>query len=102
MLRVSNQLLPAKSFFPQGGSGYVLPGQQGAGIGKSKVRKAVKATKKAAPKVARATMNLLEEFGTQDTKDKVGQARRAEAIIRGSGHCAKKPVPAAALRAMMK
>ena len=57
----------------------------GQGIGKSKIRKVVRAVKKQAPKAIRASLALLDEFGSPATQDKVAKARRAAAIVKGAG-----------------
>ena len=57
----------------------------GEGIGKSKIRKVVRAVKKQGPKAIRASLALLDEFGSPETQDKVAKARRAAAIVKGAG-----------------
>ena len=56
---------------------------------KSIAKKTVKAAKKAAPIVKKATkigLNLASEFGTDDQKAQAANAKRAMEIIEGSGH----------------
>ena len=57
----------------------------GEGIGKSKVKKVVRAIRKKAPKVVRASLALLDEFGSPATQDKVAKARKAASIVKGAG-----------------
>ena len=55
------------------------------GIGKSKIRKVVRAVKKQGPKAIRASLALLDEFGSPETQEKVAKARLAGAIVKGAG-----------------
>jgi len=55
------------------------------GIGRSKIRKVVKAVKKQGPKAIRASLALLDEFGSPETQGKVAMARKAASIVKGAG-----------------
>ena len=50
ILSASTEVFSSEAFLSQSGSGYALAGQTGQGIGKSKIRKVVKAIKKQGPK----------------------------------------------------
>ena len=45
----------------------------------------VRAIRKKAPKVVRASLALLDEFGSPATQDKVAKARKAASIVKGAG-----------------
>jgi len=85
ILSASTEVFSSIAFLSQSGSGYMLAGQSGEGIGKSKIRKVVRVVKKQAPKAIRASLALLDEFGSPETQDKVAKARRAAAIVKGAG-----------------
>jgi len=82
ILNASTEVFSSKAFLSQSGSGYMLAGE---GIGKSKIRKVVRAVKKQGPKAIRASLALLDEFGSPETQNKVAKARRAAAIVKGAG-----------------
>ena len=82
ILSASTEVFSSKAFLTQSGSGYMLAGE---GVGKSKIRKVVRAVKKAGPKAIRASLALLDEFGSPETQEKVAKARLAGAIVRGAG-----------------
>jgi len=83
ILNASTEVFSSKAFLTQSGSGYMLAGE--GGIGRSKIRKVVKAVKKQGPKAIRASLALLDEFGSPETQNKVAKARRAAAIVKGAG-----------------
>ena len=82
ILSASTEVFSSKAFLSQSGSGYMLAGE---GIGKSKIRKVVRAVKKQAPKAIRASLALLDEFGNPDQRQKVAMARKAASIVKGAG-----------------
>ena len=82
ILSASTEVFSSKAFLSQSGSGYMLAGE---GIGKSKIRKVVKAVKKQGPKAIRASLALLDEFGNPDQRQKVAMARKAASIVKGAG-----------------
>ena len=84
ILSASTEVFSSKAFLTQSGSGYMLA-QSGEGIGKSKIRKVVKAIKKQGPKAVRASLALLDEFGNPDQRQKVAMARKAASIVKGAG-----------------
>ena len=92
LISASTEVFSSKAFLSQAGGSFALAGE---GIGKSKVKKVVRAIKKKAPKAIRASMALLEEFGSPETQEKVAKARRAQQIVRGAG---KPPPPGHKLR----
>ena len=92
LIASSTEVFPSKAFLTQSGQGYSLAGE---GIGKSKIRKVVKAVKKTGPKAIRASLALLEEFGNPEQKPKVAKARRAAEIVKGAG---KPPPPGHKIR----
>ena len=79
----STEVFSSKAFFNQSGSGYMLAGE--GGIGRSKIRKVVRAVKKQGPKAIRASLALLDEFGSPETQGKVAMARKAASIVKGAG-----------------
>ena len=83
ILNASTEVFLNKAFLTQSGSGYMLAGE--GGIGKSKIRKVVRAVKKQGPKAIRASLALLDEFGNPDQKKKVAMARKAASIVKGAG-----------------
>ena len=83
ILSASTEVFSSKAFLTQSGSGYMLAGE--GGIGKSKIRKVVRAVKKQGPKAIRASLALLDEFGNPDKKQKVAMARKAASIVKGAG-----------------
>ena len=85
ILSASTEVFSSKAFLSQSGQGYSLAGQTGQGIGKSKIRKVVRAVKKQGPKAIRASLALLDEFGSPETQEKVAKARLASAIVKGAG-----------------
>ena len=82
ILSASTEVFSSKAFLSQAGSGYALAGE---GIGKSKIRKVVRAVKKQGPKAIRASLALLDEFGNPDQRQKVAMARKAASIVKGAG-----------------
>ena len=82
ILSASTEVFSSKAFLSQSGSGYALAGE---GIGKSKIRKVVRAVKKQGPKAIRASLALLDEFGNPDQRQKVAMARKAASIVKGAG-----------------
>jgi hypothetical protein len=84
ILNASTEVFSSKAFLSQSGSGYMLA-QSGEGIGKSKIRKVVRAVKKQGPKAIRASLALLDEFGSPETQGKVAMARKAASIVKGAG-----------------
>ena len=91
----STEVFSSKAFLTQSGSSYMLAGE--GGIGKSKIRKVVRAVKKQGPKAIRASLALLDEFGNPDKKQKVAMARKAASIVKGAG-----PPPGHKLRKLCK
>ena len=83
ILNASTEVFSSKAFLSQSGSGYMLAGE--GGIGRSKIRKVVKAVKKQGPKAIRASLALLDEFGSPETQGKVAMARKAASIVKGAG-----------------
>ena len=103
LVAASSEVFSSQAFYSQpGGGGYALAGQgymlAGEGIGKSKVRKAVKTVKKVGPKVARSALALAEQFGNEKTQKRAADLRLASQIVQGSG-CP--PLPGAKLKALL-
>ena len=99
LIAASTEVFSSKAFLSQAGGSYNLAHDtSGQGIGKSKVRKVVRAVKKRGPKAVRATLALLDEFGSPETQDKVAKARKAASIVKGAG---KPPPPGHKLRKLM-
>ena len=92
LIASSTEVFSSKAFLTQGGQGFQLAGE---GIGKSKIKKVVKAVKKRGPKAIRASLALLEEFGSPEQKVKVAKARKRASIVKGAG---KPPPPGHKLR----
>ena len=98
-----SDVFPSKAFV-MSGSGFSVAGDQSGcghgGIGKSKKR-AIKKAKPVAKKVARAALDLAEQFGDDKTKQRAQDARLAGRIVAGAGPM-KPALPAAKLRALLK
>ena len=86
LISATTEVFSSKAFLSQAGGSFNLAGE---GVGKSKVKKVVRAIRKKAPKVVRASLALLDEFGSPETQDKVAKARKAASIVKGAG----KPLP---------
>ena len=108
LIPVHNDVFPSKAFVMQG-SGFSVAGDRMAGcghggIGKSKkraVKRIIKKAKPVAKKVARAALDLAEQFGSDETKQRAQDARLAGRIVAGAGPM-KPALPAAKLRALLK
>ena len=85
LIPVHNDVFPSKAFVMQG-SGFSVAGDRMAGcghggIGKSKkraVKRIIKKAKPVAKKVARAALDLAEQFGDDKTKQRAQDARMAQ------------------------
>lgn len=86
---VSTELFPSR-VHGISGDGFTISGE--GGIGRSKIRKAMKTIKKKGPKAlkkgAAVAYELAQAFGDADTRKKADTAMRAADIVRtaGSGH----------------
>ena len=84
---VSTELFPSR-VHAISGDGFVV----GEGIGRSKIRKAMKTIKRKGPKAlkkgAAVAYELAQAFGDESTRQKADTAMRAADIVRtaGSGH----------------
>ena len=101
---VSTELFPSR-FHQIEGSGFVLSGQSGeGGIGRSKVRKAIKTIKKKGPaaikKGAAVAFELAQAFGDADTRAKADKAKMAVDIARTAGN--GRVYPGANLRKLVR
>ena len=107
LIPTHSDVFPSKAFV-MSGSGFGVAGDQAGcghgGIGKSKkraVKRLVKKAKPVAKKVARAALDLAEQFGSDETKQRAQDARLAGRIVAGAGPM-KPALPAAKLRALLK
>ena len=86
---VSSELFPSR-FHNVSGDGFVLSGMSGEGIGRSKVRKAMKTIKKKGPKALKkagaVAFELAQQFGDADTRAKADKAKLAAEIIKTAGN----------------
>ena len=84
---VSTELFPSR-FHDIQGDGFVLSGE--GGIGRSKVRKAIKTIKKKGPKAikkgAAVAFELAQAFGDADTRARADKAKMAADIVRTAGN----------------
>ena len=107
LIPVHNDVFPSKAFVMHG-SGFGVAGDQAGcghgGIGRSKkraIKRIIKKAKPVAKKVARAALDLAEQFGSDETKQRAQDARLAGRIVAGAGPI-KPQLPAAKLRALIK
>ena len=97
---VSAELFPSR-FHNVSGDGFVLSGE---GIGRSKVRKAMRAIKKKGPKALKkagaVAYELAQQFGDADTRAKADKAKLAAEIVKTAGN--GKTYPGAKLRKLVR
>jgi hypothetical protein len=70
------------------GDGVSLAGE---GFGKGTQKKVIRAVKKFAPKIGRAGLGLINEFGNDKQKGVASNALAAQRIISGAGGCGGRP-----------
>ena len=99
---VSTELFPSRFHDIQQGDGFVLSGE--GGIGRSKVRKAIKTIKKKGPaaikKGAAVAFELAQAFGDSDTRARADKAKMAVDIARTAGN--GRVYPGANLRKLVR
>lgn len=89
---VSSELFPSR-FHNVSGDGFVLSGE--GGIGRSKVRKAMRAIKKKGPKALKkagaVAYELAQTFGDADMRAKADKAKLAAEIVKTAGNGKRYP-----------